>query len=190
MEKLLEYFNKHIPLDAPEIEFLKEHAQIVQVPKNHDLLKMGEVSDAFYFVLNGSVRMYYLANGEEKTAYFYTESMFVSSYESFSKQVPASHNITTIEASELVRFGMESVQLFLNFSPKFDALAKIIMEEELSAYQKMLSSFITQNAEDRYKQLMEENPELIQRIPQHQIATFIGVTPETLSRIRKRMVAK
>lgn len=190
MEKLFEYFNSHIALNTDDLAFIKKNAIIKNIPKNQVILLEGDVSREFYFIINGSMRLFYLSEGEEKTAYFYTENTFVSSYESFTKQTPAKHNLATIEDSTLVVFTLESVGRFLNYSPKFDLLARIIMEEELSTYQHIISSFITKNAEQRYIQLLHESPELVKRIPQHQIATFIGVAPETLSRIRKRIVAK
>lgn len=190
MENLIRYFNSKIELSNQELEFLLEHAEVKSFSKNSLLLREGEISRAFYFIERGCVRLFYLSDHEEKTAYFYFENMFVSSYESFTKQIPAKHNLVTVEDSTLVIFDAETVFKFLNFSPKFESLARIVMEEELSIYQNIISSFITQNAEQRYLNLLRDQPQLIKRIPQHQIATFLGVSPETLSRIRKRIVHK
>ena len=188
INELLNFLNRYTKLSEGEIQFVKEHTPIRQVEKNHVLLKEGKISKEFYFIVKGCVRLYYLSNGEEKTAYFYTENMFVSSYESFTRQIPAKHNLVTLEDTSLVVFSVDSVPKFLGFSPKFEFLARVIMEEELSTYQKIISSFITQNAEERYLATLKNDPELLQRIPQHQIATYLGVSPETLSRIRKRIV--
>ena len=75
----------------------------------------------------------------------------------------------------------------LELFPKFDFLARVMMEEELIVCQDIISSFITLNAEKRYLKLLEKNDQALQRIPQYHLATFLGVTPETLSRIRKRI---
>lgn len=190
MEKLILFFNQYIELNEEEISFLIHHASTIQVSKNKLLLKEGKVSKEFFFIIKGSVRMFYTSNLDEKTAFFYTENMFVSSYQSFTKQTPAKHNFITIEECELISFNANSVVNLINFSSKFEVLARIIMEDELAIYQDIISSFVTQNAEERYLTLLEEKPELIQRIPQHQIATFLGITPETLSRIRKRIAKK
>ena len=71
--------------------------------------------------------------------------------------------------------------------PRFDILARVAMERELSVYQEMIASFITKNAEQRYLDILENKSHLIQLIPQHQLATYLGVSPETLSRIKKRI---
>jgi CRP-like cAMP-binding protein len=89
-----------------------------------------------------------------------------------------------------VVFDSKSVENFIGFSSKFAILAKIMMEEEMIAYQQIVSSFVTQSAEERYKDFLKTQPNLIKRIPQHQIATFLGVSPETLSRIRNRIMKR
>lgn len=191
MDSLITLFSGYIDLTDEDIQFIKENSYIRDYPKNHLLLKKGDISQAFYFVLNGCLRMFYSSDSghEEKTAYFYTEHMFVSSFLSFTKQNPAEHNIATIEASTLVVFDSKSVQKFINYSPKFGIIAKIMMEKELISYQQMIMAFVTQNAEERYLDFLHKQPHLIQRIPQHQIATFLGVSPETLSRIRRRIIS-
>jgi len=190
MENLISLFKQYIDLSEEELEFLKNNLVTRSVSKNHVLLKESEISTEFYFIDQGCIRLFYNSNEEEKTAYFYTENMFVSSYQSFTKQIPATHNIAAIEDSKLIVFNLESVVKFTSYSPKFEFLARVIMEEELATYQQIISSFITQNAEERYQNFVKENPKLIQRIPQHQIATFLGVTSETLSRIRNRISKK
>ena len=188
MDSLINLFCRHIDLTDKEVSFIKENCKVHVYPKNHLLLKKGQKSQEFYFVLKGSLRLFYISKLEDKTAYFYTENMFVSSFLSFTKQSPAEHNIGTIEESTLVVFDSASVEKFMEFSSKFAILAKIMMEEELIAYQQIISSFVTQNAEERYIDFLKNQPNLIKRIPQHQIATFLGVSPETLSRIRKRII--
>lgn len=190
MEELIHFFQQHIELNQQEISFLQEQVHIQSIPKNHILLQEGEISQEFYFMVKGCVRLYYNAKDEEKTAYFYTENMFVSSYQSFTKQIPAKHNLAAVEDSDLIVFDIASVSAFTNFSPKFEFLARVMMEEELAMYQQIISSFVVHNAEERYLNLIKEQPELLRRIPQHQIATFLGITPETLSRIRRRILKK
>lgn len=187
---LLTHLQQAAALSADEIQFLENEVTILHARKNDQLLEAGAVSSAFYFILEGCVRLYYTAEAEEKTAFFYTEGMFVSSYESFTKQVPAKHNLQCVEDCSLAVFTTESAMRLLQYSPRFELLARIAMEEELSIYQEIISSFVTLNAEQRYIRLLETNPALLQRIPQHQIATYLGVTAETLSRIRKRITGR
>ena len=190
MEELIIFFKQYLDLSEEECAFIQDNLQSRNVHKNHVLLEEGEISDEFYFIVKGCLRLYYLSDTEEKTAHFYTENTFASSYQSFTKQTPAKHNLAAIEDSTVIVFDLESVQKFTQYSIKFEFLARVIMEDELAIYQDIISSFVTQNAEQRYLNLMEKNPSLIQRIPQHQLATFLGVTAETLSRIRRRIVER
>ncbi len=189
-DTLINFFNERIELDSDEQAFLQKNTVLRAVQRNEVLLKQGHVSREFFFVVSGCVRLYYESGLEEKTAFFYTENMFVSSYQSFTKQIPAKHNLVALEDSRLIVFDFESTLRFLEYSPKFDALARIVLEDELAIYQDIIASFVTQNAEERYLYLLNNNPMLFERIPQHQIATYLGVSPETLSRIRRRIIKK
>lgn len=187
IENLIKYFEQHIKLNETEQDFIKENIPIVSCKKNQLLLSEGEISTEFYFILSGGIRLYYNVGIEEKTAFFYFENMFVSSYESFTKKTPSNHNLQAIENTTVAVVSFEMAYKLLELFPKFEFLARIMMEEELVVYQDIVSSFITLSAEQRYSKLLEKKSPLIQRIPQYQLATFLGVTPETLSRIRKRM---
>ncbi len=134
--------------------------------------------------------MYYIVDGEEKTTFFYTENQFVSSYESYTKQIPASHSLECVADCELIIITQEGAMKLLSHSKNFDSLARTIMEDELAIYQKIVASFITLSPEERYQELIKNSPELVQRIPQYQLATYLGVNAESLSRIKKRIAEK
>lgn len=190
IQNLLDFFEDHIELSESEKTFISENLQIEKFEKNDFLLKQGQISKRFFFILEGSVRLFYNTKKEEKTAFFYFENSFASSYESYTKQIPAKHNLQALEETEVVVITIENAFGLLNLSPKFEFLARVMMEEELSIYQDIIYSFVAQSAEERYLDLQQRNPDWLQRIPQYQIATFLGVSPETLSRIRQRIRSK
>jgi len=190
IQHFIQGLNEHLPLDQHEVQALEANLTTIECPKDHYLLKADEISQNFYFVLKGSVRLYYIKDGQEKTAFFYTENEFVSSYQSFIKQFPADHYLQCSEDSNLVKISKEASNQLLLSSPKFSQIAMMIMENEMGTYQSIISSFICLTAEERYSDLLQKKPELLQRFPQHQLATYLGVSPETLSRIRKRISQK
>ena len=142
IDNLIHYFEQHITLDEIEKRFIKENVPIKTIQKNSLLLAEGEISKEFYFILKGSVRLYYNTNSEEKTAFFYFENMFVSSYESFTKQIPSKHNLQTLEESTIAIITFDVAYKLLELFPKFDFLARVMMEEELIVCQEIISSFI------------------------------------------------
>ena len=187
---LIQHLEQQVSLTEEERLFLAHQIPEKEIPKHTLLLSEDQISQAFYFVVKGCVRMYYLVDGVEKTTFFYTEGAFVSSYKSFTQQVPAPHFLQAVEDTFLSVISIESAHQLLQLFPRFEFLARIAMESELSVYQDMIASFVTLNAEQRYLKLLETQPDLLQRIPQHFIATYLGVSPETLSRIRKRIHQK
>ena len=134
--------------------------------------------------------MYYVVEGIDKTTYFYHANDFVSSYESFTKQVPSRHYFAAVKSAKVAVFNARVVHELLQKYSRFDVLARIAMEEELSVAQDMIASFVTLNAEQRYLNLLKSKPDLLREIPQYHIATYLGVSPETLSRIRNRISSK
>ncbi|MDF1696383.1 MAG: Crp/Fnr family transcriptional regulator [Saprospiraceae bacterium] len=188
IQHLISFLDSYSPLSREEKEYLEAHIPIQSFSKNEFLLKQDEISNRFFFIINGCARMFYTVDGMEKTAFFYMEKDFVSAYERFTKQVPSKHSIQTIEKSTVAIISVETAQNLLQRFPKFEYLARVMMENELIIYQNIISSFITQNAEQRYLHLLKHRPDIIQRIPQYHLATYVGVSPETLSRIRKRIL--
>ncbi|MGD1890356.1 MAG: Crp/Fnr family transcriptional regulator [Cyclobacteriaceae bacterium] len=190
IDYLIKYFDNYVALEEEERGFIRGNISVREVLKDEILLSEGEVSTEFYFIIKGCIRLFYTVDVEEKTAFFYTENMFVSSYESFTKQTPSKHYLQAIEPTKVATISFDVAYRLIDQFPKFEFLARVMMEEELIVYQEIISSFVTLNAEQRYLKLLSSNKSLLQRIPQYQLATFLGVTPETLSRIRKRVSSK
>lgn len=185
--QLIEYISSFVSLEEAEIEAISSLIEIKEYKKGQILLREGMISQLSYFNLEGCVRLYYLIDGEEKTTFFYTENKFITSIRSFIERKPSDHYLECIEDCVLALIPYDVEKIMLEKFPKLESFARMILEEELGNYQEMLSSYIVSNPEQRYLNLMKNNPQLLQRVPLFQLASYLGVKAESLSRIRSRL---
>ncbi|WP_421807521.1 Crp/Fnr family transcriptional regulator [Flagellimonas sp.] len=176
-----------IALNEEQANAVTECIPIKTFEKGHILLREGQVSNESYFNIKGLVRKYYLVDGEERTTEFYAEKDAISSLQSYNLNVPANHYLECIENCRLAVLSREKEQELFKRVPNFELLCRVSVEEELGAYQDKLAQFMISSPEKRYLDLMENRPDLLQRVPQYQLASYLGVKPESLSRIRKRI---
>lgn len=185
--KLIDYFNKIMPLTQQETDAILATLTIKDFKKGTVLLREGETSTEAYFVLDGCVRQYYLVDGDEKTNNFFTESQWVVAIKSLSQGVPSDHYIECCTDTKLVVGNRDKEEnLYQNF-PRLESVSRKVMEQVFAEQQEIMASYLTASPEERYSKLLKTRPDLFQSIPQYQIASYIGVKPESLSRIRKRM---
>ncbi|MEZ5017986.1 MAG: Crp/Fnr family transcriptional regulator [Flavipsychrobacter sp.] len=182
----IDYIQQRTTFTQEELDYVQNLLPLKTFKRGEYLLKEGTISDAFFFNVQGFVRLFYNVEGQEHTAYFYTEGDFVSAYESYVRQTPTTLNFQAIEDTTVVVISRTNANLLLQQSPKFTMLAIAAMEEEMIANQNIIASLLTRSPEERYKKLLSDHQDYFQRIPQHYIASFIGVQPESLSRIKKR----
>lgn len=190
IQKLVEYFSAINPLSLEEEEAIKKSALIKTFVKDTFLLKEGEIAKDTYYVLKGCVRQYFLVDGLEKTNHFFTEGQWVLSANSLIHQIPADHFFVCSDETILV-IGNEKneTELFSQF-PRLESISRKVVEKIFAEHQQLNAAYYTNTPEQRYLKLLETKPHLFQIIPQYQIASYIGVTPESLSRIRKRITKK
>ena len=188
--KLLNYFSNIMPLTEEEASAIAETMNIQQFEKGTILLREGQISQEAYFVLEGCVRQYYLIDGEEKTNNFFTEEQWVVSITSMSQQIPSSHFMECCLDSTLVVGNRQKEEDLYSRFPKLETISRKVMEKVFAEQQEIMASYTTDTPEQRYLKLLKSRPDLFQRIPQYHIASYIGVKPESLSRIRKRIIQK
>lgn len=176
-----------MPLSEEEIGAIVETMTVKQYKKGTVLLKEGEISSEVYFVLEGCIRQYYLVDGEEKTNNFFTEEQWVISMQSFGQNKPSDHFMDCCTDCSLVVGNREKEEGLYKRFPKFETVSRKVMEKVFAEQQERMSSYATDTAEQRYLKLLKSRPDLFQKIPQYQIASYVGVKPESLSRIRKRI---
>jgi len=177
-------------LGKEEVEAVLELFPIKTYKKGTILLRAGEIARESYYNFKGLVRQYVLINGEERSTFFYTEGHAISSMTSYSKQIPSKHFLSCVEDTTLSVINFEKEKILYERFPRFISMCRESTEEELGNYQDMMATYITSKPEERYQTLLDSRPELLNRVPLYMLASFLGVTPESLSRIRKRIVSK
>lgn len=186
---LFDFMSKYITLTEEEKNELISLDIFRSVKKGTVLLEEGQKSQDTYFVLKGCLRKYYIIDGEEKTTAFYTEMEGLTPHCVTSK-MPSEYYVNCIEDSILIvadsSMGAEVNSKF----PKFEIMCRMLSEELLAKQQIDFDEFKTSSPEQRYLTLLQKRPDLIQRVPQHQLASYLGIQPQSLSRLRARIVGK
>lgn len=190
MDRLIKNIKAYTTLDDDELLLLQEALEKRTYSKNDIIFREGKISNEIYFVSKGCVRLFYNVDGTDKTAFFYTESQFICAGESYTFNIPAIENYQAVEPTEIFVFTKKKTEELLQKVPKLEVLARIATENELITSQKVIASFVTKSAEERYIELLNTQKKLFQRVPQQYIASFLGVSPETLSRIKARVHKK
>lgn len=188
IEPLNSYFSRHLQLDEREVEILKTVFTEKKVRRRQYLLQEGDVCQSNTFVVEGCFRMYMVDDqGKEHNLQFAIEDWWILDMESFYSGKPSRLNIEAIEHSIVYQIKKEDLfKLFVDY-PKFNRIFRVLSENALIAHQKRVLQNISSTAEDRYLDFLSRYPQLINRISNVQIASYIGVTPEFLSAIRKRI---
>ena len=187
-DALFDFISKYISLNEDEKNAIIALDLFRSLKKGTVLLKKGQYSNEGYFVMQGCLRTYYLIDGEEKTTAFYTEMEGVTPNCVLDKQ-PSQYFISCVEDSIITASnpGMEE-EIFEKF-PRFETVCRIVSEQLLAKNQISFDDFKTSSPEQRYMNLSKNRPDLLQRVPQHQIASYLGITPPSLSRLRARTIA-
>ena len=185
--EILKYLSKYIPItkeleeEISKIEFIKCYA------KGTILLEQGKLSNECYFIINGCIRSFYIKDGEERTTEFFTEEEAVIP-SSYGRKTPSEYNIECIEDT-IVGVGTPELEteIYQKF-PQIESLNRALGEAIMAKFQDTFAEFKMASPEERYLTLLKNRPDIINRAPQHQIASYLGIKPESLSRIRKRIM--
>lgn len=171
-----------------EIQAFSSCMKVLKVQKKETFLFKGENCNWVAFINQGIIRAYYVADDQEKTADFLFQGNWISDYVSFLTHTPCKFNAEALEECELLLLYKEDMQRLYKSSQNAERFGRLIAENLFIHLNKRIYSFLTQTPEERYTNLLKRRPNVVQRIPQHYIASYLGVRPESLSRIRKKMV--
>lgn len=186
---LFDFISKYVTLTDDEKNAILALDIFHSVKKGTTLLKEGQKSNDNYFVLKGCLRKYYMIDGEEKTTAFFTEMEALTPHCVMTK-TPSEYFISCVEDAILL-ISTSDMEAEINSKfPKFELMCRMLSEERLGKQQIDFDEFKTSSPEQRYLNLLESRPDLIQRVPQHQLASFLGIKPQSLSRLRARILEK
>jgi CRP-like cAMP-binding protein len=185
------FIAKYVSLNDEELAFFHSLLRPRKVKKKNFLLQEGGICDFEAFIIKGCIRSYYLdKEGVETILLFAVEDWWVSDLTSFADRKPSNLFIETIEDSELLTLDFAGKNKLLEKIPSFEHMYRLLVQRSLGVLQQRFYSTISETAEERYKQFLEKYPLVAQRVPQHQIARYIGVSPEFLSKVRSGLFRK
>jgi len=184
-------FTKRVLLTEEEQEFIKGYLTVKKIRKRQYLLQEGDVCKSVAFVEMGAMRLYRVnEDGSEHIVAFGLDGSFLTDLYSFLTNEPSTYNIDAIEDSELVMITRSASDELRKISPKYQEFIFQATSEAYIQLERRISSTISISLEERYKELTTTYPDIIQRVPQHMIASYMGLTAETLSRVRKRIATR
>lgn len=180
-----------VPFSEEELAIVKTHLTPKKLRRKQYLLQEGDVCKFIAFVEKGALRSYSIdEKGVERIIQFALEGWTISDLYSFLTGEQATYNIDALEDSELVLISKSAHEDLLKTLPKYETWMRIQITGAYIAMQRRLTSIISLSLEERYAAFASIYPHIIQRVPQHMIASYMGLTPETLSRVRKKMNRK
>ncbi|WP_379154622.1 Crp/Fnr family transcriptional regulator [Paenibacillus sp. sgz5001063] len=185
---LLQYMNRLTSLSNEEQHAILDEILVEEYSKGTVLLRQGEVPGYCYFVLKGCVRQHAVdVMGRDITSNFYTEEQAISIFNAHKADKSSEYTLTCLEDCVLVVGPLDIEKAMYTKHTQLETMTRQMIEESFGQMQEEFSAFIASSPEDRLKALVHKRPALISRVPQHQLASYLGMTPESLSRIKKRL---
>jgi CRP-like cAMP-binding protein len=184
---LIQVLGQVVDLQEDEKKLLKSLFKETTLKKGDFFLKSDEYNNQVGFITKGLFRYFVYKNEEESTLEFTKEGEFIAEYQSLTERKPSIQNIQAIEDSHLLTITYDELQTIYNEMPNGNKIGRVVIEHRFNILVRQLLSIYMHNPDQRYVNFVKTYPDLLQRIPQYYIASYVGVKPESLSRIRKRM---
>ena len=188
-EKLINIINKTVSLTAEDVQLCSQYFETVLISKNTILEEQDKIPEYLYFIASGFVRLFYWdEKGDEITTNLSSAHSFLTSFLSFIHQKKAKENIACITECEIVKIHRADLATLIERSENFKKFSLIIFEHAITSVENRANDLATLKAEQRYKKLLETQPEILQNVPVQYVASFLGMKPESLSRIRRQII--
>jgi len=190
MDEVLKIISNYVEANEEEADALRNILKEKKLKRKEYLLREGQVCNYATFISKGCLRYYYLVNGEESTGQFFFENGWYADYESFLSGEPSSQNIQALEDCSLYLIYRRDLEALFSRHPVFEKFGRLMAERAVLGLKKKNEFLTLQSHEERYLQLINDRPKVIQRVSLKYIASYLGMKPESLSRIRKRLFDK
>lgn len=189
-EQLKAYCKTMVPLTEEELGLLARYFETVKLKKKSFLLSNDTICDFVAYIVSGSIRHFHIKNGDEKTCDITFENSWVTDFHSFNSGTPSIMNLQAMEETTVNLIRKDNLNQLYQDCPVYETFGRLMAERVAQRATEIAMSFSSDKPEERYLNLIHEQPEMFQRIPQKHIANFLGVSPESLSRIRSRVNRK
>jgi len=188
-DQLYQLISENVKLSDSDRALCTQYFEPVLYPKNRIIEEEEKIPQYLYFVVSGFVRLFhYNDKGDEITTHINCPPGFITSYSNFTSQCKSDENLECITECELLRITKPDLDLLMQQSPVFKDFSFLIFQQSLSYNEQRAKELATLTAEKRYLKLMAQNPEILHNVPMQYIASFLGMNPKSLSRIRKQIV--
>lgn len=185
-ENLIKYCSNFIPLSAIDKEAIELNFKHITIKRNDFLLKEGKVCDFIAFVNSGVIRHYHLKDGKEITCDITLKNSFITDYKSFTKNTPSNYNFQILKNVELFVIKKKELSELYNNNKNIESLGRIMAEQVALRTIDIAMSLSSDKPQERVEKLIIQRPDLFQEVPQRYLANLLGISPESLSRIRAR----
>jgi CRP/FNR family transcriptional regulator len=189
-QKLYAYTSQRVPLSAADFELMKQYYHLRKVAKKDFFLKEGTRNFLQGFVVDGTLRVYYSdTKGNEHVLYFAFADWWVGDLSAFHFDDAATLNVQALEESYILEIAKEDLEYLFEQIPALERLFRIMAQRTLAVLQKRFLMTVSAHAEERYQELLQRHPGIEQIVAQHQIASYLGILPESLSRMKKKLLS-
>ncbi|AZA48645.1 Crp/Fnr family transcriptional regulator [Chryseobacterium carnipullorum] len=191
IESLKKHIREYIEISDENLEKYCSAFSLHKIRKKDFLLKEGDICEAEGFVMNGCFKVFRTdSNADEQILYFAVEDWWISDIDSFINQIPSQLNIQAIEDSEILLISKEDKEKLYQEIPEIERLMRLKFQMSIIALQRRIIDNLSKPSEERYQDFLKKYPKTAHRLTNIQIAAYLGVTPEFISRIRRKMVSK
>ena len=188
-DNFLNLFDSYVKLTDKDIDICKQYFELKSLPKNNIVEEENKVPKHLYFITKGFMRLfYYDDNGDEITTHIESQNQFITSFTNFIREIKSNENLECITNCEFYKIERRKLIELIEKNENFKNFSLVIFEQAAARTQIRANDFATLTADLRYKKLVEQQPEIIQNVPIQYIASYLGIKPQSLSRIRKQII--